>query len=1100
MTSTLFWRLVWKEYRVQRSLWLALLAAVVVLQLVIGFLTFGPDRAQLFPMLVSLGCMLGWFYALGAGAISFAMEREEDTQIRLVTMVCPAGLSTIVKLVCSSFGTLLFMVSIIGSAWLIAPPKLDEEMWLKMRHDFMPVVTMFAGAELLALVFGMVCSLYSQKVLTALIVGGVSCVLFETTLVSIIVEANGGRSPSESLLQFLMALGTAGLVLLPVLFLRARSWLNRDFVARPLRSLWSWLPVVRFVHVQRDGSILIGGASEERFRVKSVKEALATRAPSRISWCAALLFDRRRQHEGRFLIWRELVETRMMFCVALLALWLLNLPNVGSFGMSAVPESWIDSPFVAASLFAAVMCGFMTFRQEQSGKQFLFLTYRGLAPTTVWRSKQLAWSWRLLLSLGVLNFVPLCVNSTRWLLHFFGRSNVNYFVESGTLPPGVQHTFASVTAVPSMLVLYFAIGQFASLFAARTVVSFFFASVLGFVAAAWIAMTHNLGVPEWMTAVPVSLALIGATFIRTREWMMERSTTGNALRIFGGLASGLTVCIALIGWHRATEFPDVLAEQQRLNAPAASKTPLYGSWSEPSLNRTPYEQQLATLLAPVSADDRQRRIRTRDRLDHLRLTRLIAPASDDRTSTKSAARPNPQALVAEWQALVAQQPFALASALELHQDDSEAQRSAVLVVSSLLELRSLSDEYLADAQPRLALDLYLVSLKLYVDAQRCANLRISDSRIVLGVLAALREWSARADVTTEMREKAIAGLSEFLREVPTPEAFAQAEWAFARELLNRRDLDDWLQQRMVDESNTREPDFVRQIFASVIRLPGETERMRRVLNILHFEGERANAAVASGRRMAFQQGNSNLNDMHRQLTALQHLREFHQRATQTTPLLRLFPLSINENLWHRHLEIETDVRATILMIALIDEHLGKPAPATLELKRKFDLKLLNPTTGKEFDWWPHGLPPTVESKLPVTAHKPFLLNRSRGDSSLRLFRVKYFKPEEMHPGMAMGGAAGMPFGVAGGEGGASSPTTPHEPEPTAEDLLSGRIPLHAELIAYSKPYETGNPPKLYEFPASIFAPREPNSKPAWLQRLEKEPFYLPEGNTAEAVE
>ena len=77
MNGTIFWRLVWKEYRVQRALWFSIVALTLLLQCLVLLLS---DRRDGFVgPLFALPVLMAALYALGCGATLFATERETGT-------------------------------------------------------------------------------------------------------------------------------------------------------------------------------------------------------------------------------------------------------------------------------------------------------------------------------------------------------------------------------------------------------------------------------------------------------------------------------------------------------------------------------------------------------------------------------------------------------------------------------------------------------------------------------------------------------------------------------------------------------------------------------------------------------------------------------------------------------------------------------------------------------------------------------------------------------------------------------------------------------------------------------------------------------------
>ncbi len=77
MNQSIFRRLMWKEYRLQRSFWIAMvLMALMVMVLIWGLNNNPDDRAQ---WLFSIAVGVPAFYALGCAATMFAGEHDADT-------------------------------------------------------------------------------------------------------------------------------------------------------------------------------------------------------------------------------------------------------------------------------------------------------------------------------------------------------------------------------------------------------------------------------------------------------------------------------------------------------------------------------------------------------------------------------------------------------------------------------------------------------------------------------------------------------------------------------------------------------------------------------------------------------------------------------------------------------------------------------------------------------------------------------------------------------------------------------------------------------------------------------------------------------------
>ena len=78
MNTSPFLRILWKEYRAQRSFWISVAAAIAMIDLVVLADSWIP-RADRTLVLFSLALVLAALYTLGSVATLFATERENET-------------------------------------------------------------------------------------------------------------------------------------------------------------------------------------------------------------------------------------------------------------------------------------------------------------------------------------------------------------------------------------------------------------------------------------------------------------------------------------------------------------------------------------------------------------------------------------------------------------------------------------------------------------------------------------------------------------------------------------------------------------------------------------------------------------------------------------------------------------------------------------------------------------------------------------------------------------------------------------------------------------------------------------------------------------
>ncbi|HJT32783.1 MAG TPA: hypothetical protein VJ783_12140 [Pirellulales bacterium] len=118
MRALLFPRLVWKEYRVLRGYWLSLLVVGLLIEFFMAQFARDPQLA-----LFSLPWVVAAFFALGAGATLFAIEREEQTIEFLRGLPASPSRLFVGKLTLALGGTLLLGVALSAAALPVVGPE-----------------------------------------------------------------------------------------------------------------------------------------------------------------------------------------------------------------------------------------------------------------------------------------------------------------------------------------------------------------------------------------------------------------------------------------------------------------------------------------------------------------------------------------------------------------------------------------------------------------------------------------------------------------------------------------------------------------------------------------------------------------------------------------------------------------------------------------------------------------------------------------------------------------------------------------------------------------------------------------------------------------
>ncbi len=169
MNTSVFWRLMWKEYRMQRAFWISMAVLTVLVQLaVLAFVRPGAERIT---WLFTVGLGLPAFYALGCGATLFATEHETGTYgfqralpvsaIRLFGGKLVFALGSTLAMI-----ALLWSLAALMAGWHLPRPDGHLALW-----------GLWGLASLELLVWGVFFSLLSTRPLKAAILGAVAACL-----------------------------------------------------------------------------------------------------------------------------------------------------------------------------------------------------------------------------------------------------------------------------------------------------------------------------------------------------------------------------------------------------------------------------------------------------------------------------------------------------------------------------------------------------------------------------------------------------------------------------------------------------------------------------------------------------------------------------------------------------------------------------------------------------------------------------------------------------------------------------------------------------------------------------------------------------------
>ncbi len=556
MNTKLLHRLVWKELRSLRALWLTLLAAAIVLQLgPTGFFEFWRDRGR---WLCGVMLVIPTIYALASASLTFAGEREEGTDQLLCRLATPPGMLLGVK-----FGlSVLTTAALFGvlASWTMLLLKLvdrSDHTWSELTGD-LPKFSIEALAWTTGLLsFGLFFSLLFRRVLPCLVATAVAAGLLPLITTNLLDLVLSSKAPWTDWLDWMLRLGVV-----PVLTLVISTW----FVGNWDENRWPRL-LERLLEAWRNSV-----ASRDRPNPASgIVGWLGHRGRTLLRPFGLFLSD------GDLSAWRR--EVRRWLWLERRQVWRVMLFVSVAFGIYVAEQQFVvrwgsqlltrEFPFVMA--FVAFLFGAMSFQAQQSGQRFRDFAAHGASPTALWGIKQVVWFSAMLLTTGVLTLLVVGLDDLRqsefwpafypgeieelWRPLGFGinwKYQLEWIPESHWLPESSWSLLANVVVA---LGLSFGVGQLVSLLIPRAVTAATVGFLLAGVAFTWQQSTASVAIPSGLAVLPLIVGLLAASAVRMADWLEERNSVRGWLRVLA--ACFIPSLVTLIGTpiYRVAEIP-----------------------------------------------------------------------------------------------------------------------------------------------------------------------------------------------------------------------------------------------------------------------------------------------------------------------------------------------------------------------------------------------------------------------------------------------------------------------------------------------------------------------------------------------------------------
>ncbi len=491
-SDTQFWRLVWKEYRVQRPLWLALLIASPVLQvawLVLMWIVDGrhtvlnsPDLARAF---FAIGFVTSAIYLLGCCATMFSVEHETgsfDFQ-RVLPSNQPRVFWAKVGFAAVSFLALTTLL------WLMTQVLFVR--FAAIEPSWFGAYGVLYMAELF--VWSMLASLLIRQPLWAVIIAvGLQSLMMQVALPYLMTGKHGfDVSAASEDFKLLMA-RIVVLVLVAVAdLIVGRLWFE-DRLRLPRWKIW----------MQPDMALSYPAVGE---------------LPPYIG---------QRQTGWSRLLWLGWRDARWV--VGAVLLW-----YVCCLRMTPTIDQWhaLMLPYFIGSF----VCGLFAFGSEQWGGRFRFATERGCSPRIVWLSRHVTWLPPVVLM--TLGGAWLC-----WRNPQAFQRDIAYR----------QFEWSSVLIGP--FVCYSA-AQFAAMLCRGTVMALAVGLFLTILGIFWsIGMTSWLA-PIWWSIGAWPVIGLFVTWLKSNDWIEERRDRVARWRLALGLGTPICLLLIALATYRVIQIP-----------------------------------------------------------------------------------------------------------------------------------------------------------------------------------------------------------------------------------------------------------------------------------------------------------------------------------------------------------------------------------------------------------------------------------------------------------------------------------------------------------------------------------------------------------------
>ncbi len=509
-----FWRLVWKEYRTHRPLWLAILIGTPVLQLALVLGTWMQTSQTMHPSmteemlrlsssgLVNIAYVSVVVYLIGCVGTMFSIDHETGVFpfIRVLPTTQPRVFWSKIGFAVVSWAALALLIGLITAVAFVS--KVPEDANWHWTYGVLFLVEVFA--------WSLFSSLWIRQPLWAIVVALAGQALVYSLAFGVLLERTtrgiGWTPMYEDRWLTVFRLATTLALLAGGVFC-GRLW----FEERLRLPRWSW----RRENALIDSYDLAIVPMEPRVRVRRPAASITDDPP----------FMAERRASRTRLLWQSWRDAR--FLIIGLAVWLGRMIVTG--------EIWDHLSLLYVTLPVSFVCGILSFGLDQQGGRLRYFAERGCVPREVWLSRQLVW-----LSPVVL----ITLYSFSVALRFTLRLN--------WAPTQMAAGWTLMTLGP---LLCYGFGQLAAMMIRSIVVAAAVGLALSVGGLMWLAWMSSWLSPAWWTVGGVPAITLFVTWLKSNDWIEERRDRVARWRTRLGVAVPSAMLLIAIAAYRVVQIP-----------------------------------------------------------------------------------------------------------------------------------------------------------------------------------------------------------------------------------------------------------------------------------------------------------------------------------------------------------------------------------------------------------------------------------------------------------------------------------------------------------------------------------------------------------------